>query len=125
MQPQAGGRQHQTGNTNRDQQQVGHEIERELLQGDSAPISQAPVNRDGATGNNHYRGKVERMESYPGNQTSSLNQVQGKAEDKGTITEVALKLKVNPAKNQGKSNQGRNDAAPHDQKVHRPARETA
>src|SRR5712692_9033811 len=82
------------------------------------------MNRNRATSNYHHRGKVERMKYHPGNHTPALHHIQGKAKYIGPVTKIAFQLEVHPAKHKRESNQCREHAAPHDQKVHRPTRES-
>src|SRR5262249_28737970 len=59
-----------------------------------------------------------------GDGAAALHEIQRKSEHIDAIPKLAFQPEMNPAKDQRESNQRRNDAAPHDQKMHRPARES-
>src|SRR5438132_1197240 len=83
------------------------------------------MNRDRATGDHHYCRKVERMKCHPGNHAPALHDVQGETKYVGPVSKIAFQLEMYPAKNKRKGNQRRKNAAPHDQEVHRPSRESS
>src|SRR5436305_12522656 len=102
-----------------------NEIQYVLLKRDGSAITQAAANGYGAARDDHQCSEVERVKSNPGEERAPVHHVQGKAEDIGTIAALSFKLKVHPAEDEREGNQCRDDAAPHDERVHQPARETA
>src|SRR5215475_1972275 len=83
------------------------------------------MNCNRTTGYYHDRGEVERMKRNPGNDAATLHYVQRKPEHVGAITQLAFQFEMHPAEDKWKCNQCGDNASPHDQEVHRPARESA
>src|SRR5438874_4944521 len=102
-----------------------NEIENVLLKRDGSAITQAATNSYGAASNDHDGREVERVKRNPGEERTPIHHVQGKAEDVGAIASLSFKLEVHPAEDEREGNQSGDDAAPHDERVHQPARETA
>src|SRR5947209_2647636 len=102
-----------------------NEIKNVLLKRDSSAITQASANGYGATSDDHDGSEVERMKRNPSENRAPVHHVQGKAEDVGTIAALSFQLEMHPAEDEREGNQRGEDAAPHNQRVHQPARETA
>src|SRR5437016_8559692 len=100
-----------------------YEIEEKLLQGNRAAIMQAAMNCDRTTAEHHDRGEIKRVKSNPGHRVAPIHYVERKTENISAVASPAFQLKVNPAKHQRKSNQRRDNAAPHNQLMHQPTRE--
>src|SRR5436190_14608926 len=103
---------------------MGSKVEKVLLQSNRASIMQTTVNSYRAPGDHHDRGEIERVKGDPGDRLPSIHHIQRKSKDVSTIATLALQFEVNPAKHQRESNHRRDDATPHDQLMHQPARET-
>src|SRR2546423_11804953 len=86
---------------------------------------EAAVNGYGASSNHHDGREVERVKRNPGEDSAPVHDHQRKTEDVRTIAALALQLKMHPAEDEWKGNQCRDDAAPHDERVHQPACEAA
>src|SRR5437016_4217037 len=95
-----------------------NKVEDVLLQSYRAAIMQPAVNRYGAPNNHHDRCEIKRVKCHPSHCAAAVHYIQRNAKDVSTIATLAFQLKVNPAEHQRKSNQRRDDAAPHDQLMH-------
>src|SRR4026209_226892 len=97
-----------------------NEVEQKLLQGDCAAVVQPAMNCYRTAREHHDCCEIERMKSDPGNRVAPVHYVQRKTKDVSAITTLALQFKVDPTKHKWKGDEGRDDAAPHDQLVHQP-----
>src|SRR4051812_2338365 len=102
-----------------------NEIEYVLLKRNCSAITQAATNGYGAARDDHQCSEVERVKCNPCQSCAPVHDIHGKAEDIGAIAALPFKLEVNPAEDERESNQRGDNAAPHDERMHQPARETA
>src|SRR5436309_782951 len=83
------------------------------------------MNGNRASDDHHHRREIQSMKGNPCDDAPALHDIQRKSEDIGAIAKVAFQFEMHPAENQREGNQRREDAAPHDEEVHGPARKSA
>src|SRR5205809_5251837 len=102
-----------------------NEIQYVLLKRDCSAITQAAANSYGAASDDHQRREVQCVKCHPGKQRAPVHRIQREAEDVSAIAALSFKLEVNPTEDEREGNQSGDDAAPHDERVHQPARKPA
>src|SRR6185503_19999538 len=100
-------------------------IEQKRLAGDGTAVFEPAMNGDRASGNDHDGSEVERVKRHPCHQIAALHQLDRKSENVGAITHIAFQFEMDPSKHERKGYKRRQNAAPHDQKMHQPAKEAA